>query len=135
IWYGGTAQMIVAYHFAGNDSQKQRFLDEMAKTQNADGSWNHSSQDSHQQWNDPPCNSYDSFHVAKPHIGETAWNYFALRDVMDGMALPFELVPLASDRSLPVSASGNVDVSGAISCDSGTCDSGQVQVQVNGLTK
>ena len=92
----------------------------MAKTQNADGSWNHSSQDSHQQWNDPPCNSYNSFHVAKPHIGETAWNYFALRDVMDGMALPFELVPLASDRSLPVPASGTVDVSGAISSAEGT---------------
>ena len=90
IWYGGTAQMIVAYVYNGDIISATRFLSEMSKVQNWDGSWNHSSADSH-TWDGDGCNSYESFHLAKPHIGETAWNYFALRDVNDNQRLPYSL--------------------------------------------
>jgi hypothetical protein len=90
IWYGGTAQMIVAYVYDGNMGSATRFLSETSKAQNRDGSWNHSSADGH-TWSEDGCNAYESFHLAKPHIGETAWNYFALRDVRDNQRLPYSL--------------------------------------------
>jgi uncharacterized protein (TIGR03437 family) len=67
----------------------------MSKVQNSDGSWNHSS-----------ANSQDGSHFAKPHIGETAWNYFALRDVNDGQRLPYLIrsAPLASLSAASFSA-------------------------------
>jgi uncharacterized protein (TIGR03437 family) len=78
IWYGGTAHMIAAYVYNGDLASASYYLGEMSKVQNSDGSWNHSS-----------ANSLDGSHFAKPHIGETAWNYFALRDVNDGQRLPY----------------------------------------------
>jgi uncharacterized protein (TIGR03437 family) len=87
IWYGGTAHMIAAYLYNGDLASASYYLGEMSKVQNSDGSWNHSS-----------ANSQDGSHFAKPHIGETAWNYFALRDVNDGQLLPYLIRsgPLAS---------------------------------------
>jgi hypothetical protein len=91
IWYGGTAQMIVAYIFNSNVISASHFLAEMSKVQNSDGSWNHSSADSYEKYGEG-CDFYESFHSSKPHIGETAWNYFALRDVTDGQKLPYNIV-------------------------------------------
>lgn len=78
IWYGGTAHMIAAYVFKGDLASASYYLGEMSKVQNCDGSWNHSS-----------AGSQEGSHFAKPHVGETAWNYFALRDVNDGQRLPY----------------------------------------------
>jgi hypothetical protein len=91
MWYGGTAQMIVAYTYNGDLQKARLLLDEMIKVQNVDGSWNHSSMDKHITYDGGNCDSYESFHRAKPHIGETAWNYFALRNVQDGKKLPYRL--------------------------------------------
>jgi hypothetical protein len=106
IWYGGTAQMIVAYTYNNEPGSATRYLDQMALVQNPDGSWDHSSKSLCSRQNkcgrvnncDQPvpvacgsCNDYESFHIAKPHIGETAWNYFALRNVRDGQRLPYEV--------------------------------------------
>jgi len=87
IWYGGTAHMIVAYVYNGDLTSASYYLGEMSTVQNSDGSWNHSSAD-----------SPDGSHFAKSHIGETAWNYFALRNVNDGQRLPYLIRsgPLAS---------------------------------------
>jgi uncharacterized protein (TIGR03437 family) len=78
VWYGGTAHMIAAYVYNGDLESASYYLGEMRKVQNSDGSWNHSSAD-----------SPDGSHFAKPHIGETAWNYFALRNLNDGQRLPY----------------------------------------------
>ena len=80
IWYGGTAQMVVSYVFNNRNDEAARYLAQLARAQNADGSWNHSSADS---------SADGSFHRAKPHVGETAWNYFALVDVNEGQRLPY----------------------------------------------
>jgi len=88
IWYGGTAQMIVAYVYNRDIISAQGFLTEMLKVQNSDGSWNHSSADSWRKDNGD-CGSYESYHTARPNIGETAWNYFALRDVHDDQRIPY----------------------------------------------
>ncbi|MEZ4866747.1 MAG: hypothetical protein R3C14_35835 [Caldilineaceae bacterium] len=96
IWYGGTAQMIVAYVFDGNFISATHYLGQLSKVQNSDGSWNHSSGDSHMSVGEA-CDRYESFHSNKPHIGETAWNYFALRDVKDGKRLPYYPEVLAID--------------------------------------
>jgi hypothetical protein len=101
IWYGGTAQMIVAYVYNCDVISATYFLGEMSNVQNDDGSWNHSSQDSHEQYGED-CNSYESFHSAKPHIGETAWNYFAFRDVNDGQGLPYVLDIMPCRIYLPI---------------------------------
>lgn len=90
IWYGGTAQMIVAYHFDNSPLSATYFLENMSKVQNPDGSWSHSSTASHETTGTDICTDYESFHSDKPHIGETAWNYFALRDVKDGQYLPYD---------------------------------------------
>jgi hypothetical protein len=89
IWYGGTAQMIVAYIYNNDLTSAMRYLAEMKKVQNKDGSWNHSSDESLTEQGEKPCNHYESFHAARPHIGETAWNYFALQDVIKGKKLPY----------------------------------------------
>lgn len=92
IWYGGTAQMIVAYVYNDDLNTASYFLNEMKKVQNLDGSWNHSSAGGKIPHDDSDdCNDSESFHSKKPHIGETAWNYFALRDVNDGLRLPYQL--------------------------------------------
>lgn len=101
IWYGGTAQMIVAYVYNGDTISATHFLTEMAKVQNDDGSWNHSSAITHTQIG-TGCNSYESYHSARPHIGETAWNYFALRDVRDGQGLPYIMDIMPCRIYLPI---------------------------------
>jgi hypothetical protein len=89
IWYGGTAQMIVAYIFDNNIISATHYLEQMSKVQNLDGSWNHSSGSSHVKTGADICSDYESFHSNKPHTGETAWNYFALRNVNDCKRLPY----------------------------------------------
>lgn len=90
IWYGGTAQMVVAYVYNDDVPSASYFLDQMSKVQNLDGSWKHSSVSSLRKYECGKCDSYESFHSAKAHIGETAWNYFALRDVNAGLRLPYQ---------------------------------------------
>jgi hypothetical protein len=102
IWYGGTAQMIVAYVYKGDIISASDFLTEMLNIQNSDGSWNHSSKDSHEKYDGGDCGSYESYHSAKPHIGETAWNYFALRDVRDGQGLPYIMDIMPCRIHLPI---------------------------------
>ena len=89
IWYGGRAQMIVAYVFAGDMESARKYLADMLTVQNADGSWDHSSESALEKTPGGACDSYESFHSAKPSLGETAWNYFAFRDVNDGWRLPY----------------------------------------------
>jgi hypothetical protein len=93
IWYGGTAQMIVAYVYINDLPAAMKYLAEMRKVQNRDGSWDHSSAQSLSRHEDGACNSYESFHAAKPHVGETSWNYFALQNVVGGKRLPY-ILPL-----------------------------------------
>lgn len=110
VWYGGTAQMIVAYMYNDQAISATHFLDEMRAVQNADGSWNHSSRTSDVTYYGGECNDYQSFHSVKPHIGETAWNYFALRDVNDGERLPYilsELPTTITKTVTPINAINN----------------------------
>lgn len=97
IWYEGTSQMIVAYVYKEDEENARFFLGEMGKVQNRDGSWNHSSGD-YQKLIVVDCHDYPTYHVAKPHIAATAWNYFALRDVEKSKRLPY-LLDVCGDQN------------------------------------
>jgi hypothetical protein len=101
IWYGGTAQMIVAYVYNDDRIPASQFLGQMLDVQNDDGSWNHSSADAHGQAGEE-CDRYESFHTLTPSLGETAWNYFALRDVLDGQGLPYATTTICRNSYLPI---------------------------------
>ena len=94
IWYGGTAQMIVAYVFSGDLESAKSYLESMQTAQNGDGSWDHSSASILESTSRASCDSYESFHTARPSLGEIAWNYFAYRDVIDGWKLPYLITTL-----------------------------------------
>jgi hypothetical protein len=79
IWAEGTAQMVVAYAYVGMATPRD-YLEELTSIQNADGSWNHSSQNLSQP---------EVWHSTMESVAGTCWTYFAICAKNEGLYVPF----------------------------------------------
>ena len=78
VWLEGTAQVLVAHSYLQTAPAK-RLIREVLAVQNPDGSWSHSSK---------TVDLPEVWHSTMPHVGATAWAYFALR-CRKGDSVPF----------------------------------------------